>query len=146
MRDDAQAVVTRSCVLYVACSTTRIEEEPFTPRPGDYFHQRHSTEGTSMKRSNAMPLRLDSVERGHPVTISVDGENIQPYEGESLAAALLALGRRVIRHTRPDGQPRGLFCGMGVCYECLVTVAGRERVRACIIPLQDGMCVSTRKE
>jgi predicted molibdopterin-dependent oxidoreductase YjgC len=94
-----------------------------------------------------MPLRLDSnVERGRLVQITVDGEMIEAYEGESLAAAMLASGRRVFRHTHPEGQPRGVFCGMGVCYECLVSVAGRERVRACIVPVQDGMRVTTTIE
>jgi sarcosine oxidase subunit alpha len=94
-----------------------------------------------------MPLRLDSnVERGRPVQITVDGEMIEAYEGESLAAAILASGRRVLRHTHPEGQPRGIFCGMGVCYECLVSVAGRERVRACIVPVQDGMRITTKIE
>jgi predicted molibdopterin-dependent oxidoreductase YjgC len=91
-----------------------------------------------------MSLRLDSnVERGRPVQISVDGEMIAAYEGESLAAAMLASGRRVFGHTHPQGHPRGIFCGMGVCYECLVSVAGRERVRACIVTVEDGMRVST---
>jgi NADH dehydrogenase/NADH:ubiquinone oxidoreductase subunit G len=100
-----------------------------------------------MKSGSELSLRLDSnVERGRQVQISVDGEMIKAYEGESLAAALLASGRRVFRHTHPEGQPRGIFCGMGVCYECLVTVAGGERVRACIVPAQDGMCITTRTE
>jgi NADH dehydrogenase/NADH:ubiquinone oxidoreductase subunit G len=100
-----------------------------------------------MESGSEMALRLDSnVERGRPVQITVDGERIEAYEGESLATAILASGRRVFRHTHPEGAPRGLFCGMGVCYECLVSVAGRERVRACIVPVQDGMCISTRFE
>lgn len=94
-----------------------------------------------------MSLRLDSnVERGRPVQIFVDGEMVEAYEGESLAAAMLASGRRVFRHTHPEGQPRGVFCGMGVCYECLVSVAGRERVRACVVPVQDGMSITTAFE
>jgi predicted molibdopterin-dependent oxidoreductase YjgC len=100
-----------------------------------------------MESRNEVPLRLDSnVERGRPVQITVDGEKIVAYEGESLAAAMLASGRRVFRHTHPEGEPRGIFCGMGVCYECLVSVAGRERVRACIVPVQDGMRVTTAFE
>jgi len=100
-----------------------------------------------MESRNQLPIRLDSnVERGRPVQIAVDGEPIEAYEGESLAAAILASGRRVFRHTHPEGQPRGIFCGMGVCYECLVTVAGRERVRACIVPVGDGMRVTTMIE
>ena len=100
-----------------------------------------------MKNTPAKSLRLDSnVERGRPVQIWVNGEPIPAYEGESLAAAMLAAGRLVFRHTHPEGEPRGIFCGMGVCYECLVTVAGRERVRACMAPVQDGMQVMIEGE
>jgi predicted molibdopterin-dependent oxidoreductase YjgC len=91
--------------------------------------------------------RLDTnVERGRPVQIKVDGDVIPAFEGESVAAAMLAAGRRVFRHTHPENQPRGIFCGMGVCFECLVTVAGRERVRACVAPVEDGMCISTASQ
>ena len=103
--------------------------------------------GAAMTNRNAMAVRLDSnVERGRPVHITVDGESVQAYEGESVAAAMLAAGRHIFRHTHPEGEPRGIFCGMGVCYECLVTVEGRERVRACICPVQDGMRITTVAE
>ncbi len=96
---------------------------------------------------NQNPLRLDSnVERGRSVCITVDGQVIEAYEGETVAAAMLAAGRHTFRHTHPEGQPRGIFCGMGICYECLVTVEGRERVRACIAPVQDGMRITTMGE
>ena len=103
--------------------------------------------GANMESRREISLRLDSnVERGRPVRLFVDGQLIEAHEGESLAAAILASGRRVLRHTHPEGQPRGIFCGMGVCYECLVSVAGRERVRACIVEVEDGMRVSTQLE
>lgn len=89
-------------------------------------------------------LRLDgNVERGRPVQITVDGETIQAYEGESLAAALMASDRRVFRHADPGGHPRGIFCGMGICYDCMVTVAGQDHVRACITLVREGMHVTT---
>jgi hypothetical protein len=93
------------------------------------------------------PLRLDSnLDRGHPLQITVDGEPIQAYEGESLAAALMAAGRRTFRHLEPGGHPRGIFCGMGICYDCLVTVAGQDHVRACMTLVQPGMQVTTLRE
>lgn len=98
-----------------------------------------------MNVKNEAPLRVDSnVERGRPVRITVDGETIPAYEGESVAAAMLASGRRTFRHDH-SGQPRGVFCGMGVCFECSVMV-GRERVRACIVPVRDGMQVTTLRQ
>ncbi len=100
-----------------------------------------------MENSKQASVRLDAnVERGRPVQITVDGEIIPAFEGESVAAAMLASGRRVLRHTHPENQPRGIFCGMGVCFECLVTVAGGERVRACVAPVQDGMRIFTVNE
>jgi D-hydroxyproline dehydrogenase subunit gamma len=84
------------------------------------------------------------VGRGKPVTISVDGAPISAYEGESVATALLASGHSTFRQTRRTGAPRGLFCGMGVCYDCTVHVAGTGVVRSCVTPVEAGMTISCR--
>jgi predicted molibdopterin-dependent oxidoreductase YjgC len=86
----------------------------------------------------------DDVGRGEPVTIMVDGVAISAYEGESVATALLASGHRTFRQTRRTGAPRGLFCGMGVCYDCTVHVAGTGVVRSCVTPVEAGMTISCR--
>lgn len=83
------------------------------------------------------------VERGKPISIVVDGEPIQAYMGETIAAVMLAAGRRVMRHTPREQAPRGPFCGMGVCFECVVTIEGSGRARSCITPVEAGMKVST---
>ena len=89
------------------------------------------------------PQRMaKNIERGRQITVMVDGHPIAAYQGETLAAALLASGRRMFRHTVPAGHPRGVFCGIGVCFDCLVTVDGC-RIRACVTPVRDGMQVST---
>lgn len=72
----------------------------------------------------------------------VDGEPVEAFEGESLATALLADGRRVLRRTPLGGEPRGLFCGMGVCFDCTISVEG-VRVRSCMTPAKDGLKVDT---
>ena len=82
------------------------------------------------------------VKRGRAVRITVDGEAVQAYEGETLAAALMAAGLRTFRHTH-EGHPRGIFCGMGICYDCTVTVSGLNTVRACVTPVREGMQVFT---
>lgn len=82
------------------------------------------------------------VERGRSIQLLVDGEPLSAYEGETIAAALLTAGRRSFSHTVPSGTPRGVFCGIGVCFDCLVTVDGCQ-VRACVTPVGDGMQVST---
>jgi len=79
---------------------------------------------------------------GPAVQIEVDGEPVQAFEGESIAAALLASGRRILRYT-PDGSPRGIFCGMGVCFDCVVEVDGDPSVRSCITPVRAGMKIQT---
>jgi hypothetical protein len=76
------------------------------------------------------PRRLTSnIERGHAIQLVVDGQPISAYEGETVAGALLAAGHRTFRHTIPGGQPRGIFCGIGICFDCLVTLDGTQPVR-----------------
>jgi D-hydroxyproline dehydrogenase subunit alpha len=80
---------------------------------------------------------------GHDVvTIAFEGRALQARRGESLAAALAAHGVTVLRETR-GGAERGIFCGMGVCQDCLVTVDGVEGVRACLAPATPGSVVTT---
>ena len=81
-------------------------------------------------------------QRGQAVTITVDGAPVQAYLGETIAGALLAQGQRAWRRTQGD-EPRGLFCGMGICFDCIVTVDGVAGVRACMTPVADGMVVET---
>jgi predicted molibdopterin-dependent oxidoreductase YjgC len=72
------------------------------------------------------------------VTITVDGEPIIAHLGESVAAALLADGTATLRTTRA-GAERGLYCGMGVCFECLVMIDGAPNTRACMSWVREGM-------
>jgi predicted molibdopterin-dependent oxidoreductase YjgC len=74
-----------------------------------------------------------------------DGQELPAYEGETVAAALLAAGRRTFRRTARRGEPRGPFCGMGVCFECLVCIDGRPNRRACQVPVADGMRVASQE-
>ena len=63
--------------------------------------------------------------------IRFDGHPVASRAGQTVAAALTAAGIRTWRTTR-KGAPRGLFCGMGVCQDCLVTIDGRPNQRACM--------------
>jgi predicted molibdopterin-dependent oxidoreductase YjgC len=83
------------------------------------------------------------ITRGAPVGLSFDGEPIEAFEGETIAAALLAGGTRATRVTRRGGRPRGLFCAIGACHDCLVRVDGSSPVRSCLTPVRDGMQVTT---
>jgi predicted molibdopterin-dependent oxidoreductase YjgC len=86
------------------------------------------------------------VTEGRLVRWTFDGEQVRAVEGRTVAAALLALGRRTWRYTGRRGEPRGLFCGMGVCFDCLVRVNGRPNVRACQTPVEEGMRVQTQRD
>jgi predicted molibdopterin-dependent oxidoreductase YjgC len=88
--------------------------------------------------------RLGPLENRQPLTVEVDGELVPAFAGESVATVLLALGRRTFRHTDRNHAPRGLYCGMGVCFDCLVTIDGIENVRACMTAVQEGMVIATR--
>ena len=77
------------------------------------------------------------------VPFTLDGEPASGREGDTVAAALLALGRRSFRRTAASGAERGPWCLMGVCHDCLVTVAGRGNVQSCLVPLRAGMAVET---
>jgi predicted molibdopterin-dependent oxidoreductase YjgC len=72
--------------------------------------------------------------------IEVNGQPIPARHGQTMAAVLLAAGHRIFRRT-VQGEPRGFFCGMGVCFDCLVTVNGLSEQRACMTPVQSGMQV-----
>ncbi len=85
------------------------------------------------------------VERGRSLTILVDGQELPAHEGESIAAALLAAHRRKARSSPRAGEPRGYFCGMGVCHDCLMTVDGVPNVRACMTPVRAGLRVETQR-
>ena len=86
-----------------------------------------------------LPLHR-GLERGRAVTLALDGRAVTAYEGESVAAVLLAEGERATRYTR-SGAPRGVYCGMGVCFDCLVAVDGVPNRRACVTWAREGMDV-----
>ncbi len=79
----------------------------------------------------------------HPVEISFDGRRLSALAGETIAATLHAHGIQTLRSTRKQ-EPRGLYCGMGACFDCVVTVDGRSGVRACLEKVQDGQVVRSQ--
>ena len=83
--------------------------------------------------------------RGAAFEISFDGEALLAYPGETVATALLAAGRRRTGVTGRRGEPRGLYCGMGLCWECVVVVDGRPNQRACTTAAAPGLRVETQR-
>jgi D-hydroxyproline dehydrogenase subunit gamma len=78
--------------------------------------------------------------RGPAVAITVDGEPVVAYAGETVATVLIAEGHHATR-TTVGGEPRGVFCGMGVCFDCLVVIDGVPNTRACMTFVAEGMDV-----
>lgn len=76
-----------------------------------------------------------------PVTFTFDGTPVEALPGETIAAALSAAGILALRRT-DSGAPRGLWCGMGACFDCVVTVDGRQGQRACLVKAREGMAVT----
>ncbi len=85
--------------------------------------------------------RAPILQRGEPFDILVDGRAISAYPGESVAAALLAAGLLDLRADSSRALPRGVFCGMGACFNCLVTVDGVPNVRSCAERVRPGQRV-----
>jgi len=90
---------------------------------------------------NRAPLPT-GVRRGAAVTVTVDGEPVQAYLGETVAAALIAHSGSLALRTTHGGSARGLYCGMGVCFDCLVAVDGVPNTRACMTWVRNGMKIS----
>jgi predicted molibdopterin-dependent oxidoreductase YjgC len=85
--------------------------------------------------------RLRSETAPGTVSLAVDGQAVSVRVGESVAAALLLAGHAAGRTTAVSGAPRGPFCMMGVCFECLVSIDGVGNRQACMVEAKDGMRV-----
>ena len=90
------------------------------------------------------PTRLPGVERGREIRLLLDGDPLVAFEGETVAAAMFAAGRRATRRTARLGEPRGPYCGMGTCFECVLNIDGRPNVRSCRTPVREGLDVRTQ--
>ncbi|MBP2643275.1 MAG: Beta-grasp domain [Firmicutes bacterium] len=87
---------------------------------------------------------LGKIEKGRRVTFWYDDKKLEGCEGEPIAAALKAAGVMVHRHTQKYGAPRGIFCAIGRCTDCVMVVDGKPNIRTCITPLAEGMTVQTQ--
>ena len=75
------------------------------------------------------------------VTLTFEGEPLTARDGDTVAAALLAAGHTAIRTTAVSGLPRGAFCMMGVCFDCLIEIDGEPNRQGCQVLVRDGMTV-----
>ncbi len=88
---------------------------------------------------------LGEFTKGRKIEFEFDGKILEGFEGEPIAAALRAHGIVVHRHTSKNAEPRGVFCAIGRCTDCVMVVDGRRNIRTCITPLREGMKVETQE-
>lgn len=95
------------------------------------------------KRLKEHPI-LGKAKEPRLVSFTCDGKEITGQEGEPIAMALRAAGIMVHRHTKKYDAPRGVFCAIGRCSDCVMIVDGQPNVRTCVTPLTEGMVVETQ--
>ncbi|MCL2199253.1 MAG: (2Fe-2S)-binding protein [Defluviitaleaceae bacterium] len=78
------------------------------------------------------------------ITFNFNGEEMTGFSGEPIAAALRANNIIIHRYTRKFHSPRGVFCAIGRCTDCVMIVNGRPNVRTCVTALEEGMTVTTQ--
>lgn len=78
------------------------------------------------------------------IKFTYNDQKITAVAGQSVGAALLAANIRSLRLSRFDQNKRGIFCGIGVCFDCLVVINGVANQRACVIEAKNGMNVQTQ--
>lgn len=96
-----------------------------------------------MARITEHPI-LGTPEPKETVTFFYNGKPLMGYAGEPIAVALKAAGVMAHRYTRKQHRPRGIFCAIGRCTDCVMVVNGKPNVRTCITPLEAGMDVRTQ--
>jgi aerobic-type carbon monoxide dehydrogenase small subunit (CoxS/CutS family) len=79
------------------------------------------------------------------VIFTFNGESFRGIAGQSIAAALMAEGVRELRKTRFEKEPRLIFCGIGICFDCVVVVNGVANQRACLVEITDGATIESQK-
>ena len=77
------------------------------------------------------------------IAVLIDGAPFEGRRGDNIATALLLAGKIACRRNFISGEPRGPYCMMGVCFECLVRVDGIDGLQACMIPIRRGMRIET---
>ena len=82
--------------------------------------------------------------QGGAVSFTFDGSRYEAPPGVSVAAALLTVASAT-RTTAVSGRARGPFCMMGVCFDCLVCIDGEPNRRACMVRLEEGMCIESQQ-
>ena len=87
---------------------------------------------------------IDDFKKGKKVTFTYNGKELEGYEDEPIAATLKATGIEIHRYTRKNHEPRGVYCAIGRCTDCVMIVDGVPNIRTCMTPLKEGMVIETQ--
>ncbi len=87
---------------------------------------------------------LETLDVSNTVTIYFDGKPIEALMGEPISAALVNAGVVAFRKTHKTGEPRGIFCAIGRCTDCMMIVNGIPNTRTCVTAVHEGMRVETQ--
>ena len=87
---------------------------------------------------------LGKLEKKKKIKIIFNGKELEANEGEMIATTLLANGIKVFRLTKKNKKPRGIFCGIGRCTDCVMVVNGIPNVRTCVTQVEEGMKIETQ--
>ena len=87
---------------------------------------------------------LGEIEKGKKVSFFYDGKELEGFEGEPIAVALKNAGVMIHRYTKKKHKPRGIFCAIGRCTDCVMIVDHKPNIRTCVTPLKEGMMVETQ--
>jgi predicted molibdopterin-dependent oxidoreductase YjgC len=86
---------------------------------------------------------LDDLKERKRIKIFFNGSEVEAYEGETIAAALYAVGVKNFRTTRIYNEPRGVYCNRGRCTDCIMKVDNKPNVRTCVTIVKDGMVIES---
>ena len=97
----------------------------------------------TMNRIEEHPI-LGHYSKGQEITFTFDGKQMKGFAGEPIAVALKANGVMIHRYTKKEHKPRGIFCAIGRCTDCVMVVDGKPNIRTCVTPLEQGMEIQTQ--
>ncbi len=103
-----------------------------------------ASDGLISRRITDHPV-LGPLPSARKVTINCDGRNITAREGETIASALVAEGVLQFRRTEKEKEWRGIFCAIGRCTDCTMTVDGVPNIRTCITTVRENMIIETQE-
>lgn len=114
-----------------------------------YFIRQCHRSGQTDCRETEFFMRIEkhpilSFDRSSKITFTYNGEEIEAYEGDTIAAALHAAGVRVLGHSQELHRPRGFYCAIGNCSSCMMVVDGVPNVKTCVTEVKQGMKVETQ--